>query len=555
MRRILHLAWFDMLALRVPLAAWGTLLLVEGALFYFGPFDNTGLPEFGRFSVSFGFVMVRWVATVVIIALLVHADPTVGTTSFWRSRPISRPVLMASKLLSAFLMCVALPAVVAMVVLLLLGVDPWQAVVGGSATCYEQVLIVLIVVALASVTGDLVQLTVAAVIGLGVWLAMEQVLLPGAFSIWPTLEKTLAYGPRLPLPAVVVGLGALVTIHQYLTLRMWRSAAVLVFAIALASMAPRLGIATPRTSLSWPAVVAASLISPSDVALSVVAGSQFEQRPSRTINDKITSVRQLSFQLTTSGEPAAIWLKPVEITSSLEFPDHSIGRWSSRWPSVVLRLESPPPATVADQPYRGIRQALGNPELVISPYLRQARTGLSVFEIPESQWQQYQGQPVRLDATVTMLAHRFRAMAAAPLKAGVRMSLPDGGVVAVQSARRTLSGITVVLRETGAQSTRWVGLTATGRYFVLRNATKGLALLGSSSGYRSSAYSMPFGGSRAFSTSWELFFAVLGTPAGGQGMVDEWMKNAELVRVDMDTVGTVVRPLRIDNLVMGAGQK
>jgi hypothetical protein len=263
MRRILHLAWFDMLALRVPLAAWGTLLLVEGALFYFGPFDNTGLPEFGRFSVSFGFVMVRWVATVVIIALLVHADSTVGTTSFWRSRPISRPVLMASKLLSAFLMCVALPAVVAMVVLLLLGVDPWQAVVGGSATCYEQVLIVLIVVALASVTGDLVQLTVAAVIGLGVWLAMEQVLLPGAFSIWPTLEKTLAYGPRLPLPAVVAGLGALVTIHQYLTLRMWRSAAVLVFAIALASMAPRLGIATPRTSLSWPAVVAASLISPS----------------------------------------------------------------------------------------------------------------------------------------------------------------------------------------------------------------------------------------------------------------------------------------------------
>jgi hypothetical protein len=221
----------------------------------------------------------------------------------------------------------------------------------------------------------------------------------------------------------------------------------------------------------------------------------------------------------------------------------------------VLRLESPPPATVADQPYRGIRQALGNPELVISPYLRQARTGLSVFEIPESQWQQYQGQPVRLAATVTMLAHRFKAMAAAPLKAGVRMSLPDGGVVAVQSARRTLSGITVVLRETGVQSFRWVGLTATGRYFVLRNATKGLALLGSSSGYRSSAYSMPFGGSRAFSTSWELFFAVLGTPAGGQGMVDEWMKNAELVRVDMDTVGTVVRPLRIDNLVMGAGQK
>jgi hypothetical protein len=39
--------------------------------------------------------------------------------------------------------------------------------------------------------------------------------------------------------------------------------------------------------------------------------------------------------------------------------------------------------------------------------------------------------------------------------------------------------------------------------------------------------------------------------AGGPVVDDEWMKSAELVRVDSKVLGTVTRPLRIDNLVIG----
>jgi hypothetical protein len=218
-------------------------------------------------------------------------------------------------------------------------------------------------------------------------------------------------------------------------------------------------------------------------------------------------------------------------------------------------LKNPVRATAADQPYRSVRQALGNPDLNLPPYLRREQAGLAVFEIPESQWQRYRGQPTRLEANVTMLAYQHKAMAALPLRAGGRMSLPNGGVVSLESARRTQSGVTVLLRETYLETVAGGWLAAGGRDFVLRNAPRQLALFGSNSGLRLSAYTWYFGASRVRTIEWELVFAVPGTAAAGPAMADDWMKNAELIRVDMALIGTITRPLRIDNLVIGAGQK
>ncbi|MCX6537769.1 MAG: hypothetical protein NT151_02355 [Acidobacteria bacterium] len=438
MRRVLHLAWFDALALRVPLAVWGVLLLVDGTIFYLGPIDNIGLPEIGRLSVTFGLAAVRWVATVVIVAMLVHADPTVGTTTFWRTRPISRLALLASKLISALLWLVVLPGVVATVVLYLLGLELGAASIGGSNASYEQAVIALMALGLAIVTRDMVQFIVAAVVGIG----------------------------------------------------------------------------------------------------------------------KMTLVRQVSFEVVTSGEPEAMWFRPVEVRSDLEFQDHSVATWARRWPGA----QSPPssarrPLTADDQPYKSIRQALGNPELVVPSTFKWTPYRLAVLEIPDAQFQRYRGQSARVNATVTMLAYRYSAGAAAPLKAGSRISISQRGVASIESVSRTPSGITVVMRQTYLEDFSGYRYTNDRQDFILRNATSRVALFGTLSGFRSAAYAMYFGMSHATTQVHQLFFSARDIPAGAAGMDDEWLKNAELVRMDTKVLGTVTRPLRIENFVLGAAQK
>jgi hypothetical protein len=553
MRRIRHLVWFDALALAVPLAAWAVFLLVEGTLFYFGPAETASLPDVGSVSATLGLAIVRMVATAVIIALLVHADPTVGTTAFWRSRPIPRLALLVSKLISALLWLVVLPGIVTTIVLLLLGMDLAAASEGGSIVSCDQTVFVFAALALAIVTKDLVQFIVAAAIGIGLLSAFNEPLLPAALSMWPTLANLLYYLPRVAVATVVIGLAGLVTIYQYLTLRVRHSIAMLACALILASVAPLLGARVSVRASTWPEPAPTGLIGPSDVVLSVVPGTQLDRQTSRGLNNKLTLMHELSFEVVTSGEPDAVRFTPVEVRSDLECQGHSVATWTRSYPW----FSSPASGTrtrvtAVDQPYRSIRQALGNPELVIPPSFTRTARRLAVFETTDEQFLRCRGQSARLDANVTGLAYRYREAAATPLKAGSRMLIPNTGVMSVESASRTATGIMVVLRETRLEHYGdWWGV-GDGRSFVLRNATRRLVLYGAwAQRFRSDSYTRGFAASNVVSTFSELSFSVPDAAAGGPVVDDEWMKSAELVRVDSKVLGTVTRPLRIDNLVIG----
>jgi len=557
MRRLLHLAWFDTLAMRVPLALWGAVLLIEGAVFYFGPIESPSLPEFGRMNAMLGLVVIRMVASVVIIALLIHADPTVGTTAFWRSRPISRLALLGSKLLSTALWLVVLPGVVTTVVLSLLGMNLADAATGGSMTSYEQAVFVSMALALAIVTKDLVQFIVAAVIGIGILYGFGEALLPAALSTWPGLKTTLIYLPRVKVSTIVIGLVGVVAIYQYLTLRIRYSIAMLTCVVVVAAIVPRFGGARYSTEYSWPAAAPTNLVSPTDVALSVDPGTQGERTTSDFVNNAGTRVRELSAGITLSGEPRAIYLAPAEVRSTVEFQDHVVTRWSSRWP-VASRGGEVRPATAADQPIRSMREALGSLELIIPPSELHWPLRLRLFALPEGQYVRRLGQAVGLDAVITLLAYQHDIVATLPLRAGTRMPVSKGSVL-IESASRTSTEVTVVLRETSLeryydQSEYWWGRW--GHPYVLRNATRRLAIVGHfPGGIRFASYTTYFANTRVVTIVRPVTFTVPNAAAGGPVLDDEWMKGAELVRLDTRLLGTVTRPLRIENFVLGGEQK
>ena len=557
MRRLLHLAWFDTLAMRVPLALWGAVLLIEGAVFYFGPIESPVLPELGRMSAMLGLVVIRMVASVVIVALLIHADPTVGTTAFWRSRPISRLALLGSKLVSTALWLVVLPGVVTTVVLSLLGMNLADAATGGSMTSYEQAVFVSMALALAIVTRNLVQFIVAAAIAMGMLSAFSDALLPALLSTWPDLTHTLIYLPSVKVSTIVMVLACAVAIYQYLTLRIRYSIAMLACAVIIASVVPRLGASRYSVLPSWPPAAPPSIVSPTDLAISVAPATQRERTTADFVNGASQRIREVSFEAVMSGEPEAIYFRPAEVRSAMEFPGRVVTRWSTRWPfggssrSDVTRL-----VTVADQPYRGIRKALGYPELVIPPSETWSPLRLRLSAIPEEQFQRYRGQTVGLDAILTLLAYQYDIVATLPLGAGNRTSVSNEGSVLIESVSHTSTGITIGLRETSLeryydQSEYWWG-----HPYVLRNATRRLAIVGHfPGGIRFASYTTYFANTRVVTIVRPVTFTVPNAAAGGPVLDDEWMKGAELARLDTKLLGTVTRPLRIESFVLGGEQK
>jgi len=556
MTRVLHLVRFDALALRVPLALWGVVLVLEGAFFYFGPFESAPLPEFGRLSATLGSTVIRMIVSVLMVAMLVHADPTVGTTAFWRSRPISKLTLLASKLVSTALWLVLLPGVVTTVVLLLLGMNFADASSGGALTSYEQAVFVSMAFALAIVTKDLVQFVVAASIGIGVSLVIEQTIMNAAYPVWPLLRQAFSYLPRVAAGSLTIGLVALVAIFHYLTLRRRYSIAMLVCAMIFAAVVPRLGSRTSTTS-SWPPAAPASLVQPTDVALSIAPDTQAARDAAPSVDGPGIPRSVVSFEVEASGLPEAIYLRPAEVRSVVEFQDHSRVNWSGRWPATGLR-DGGLRAKARDQRYRTIMKALGYPELNVASSTngRSSRYRLNVSQIAQNQLTSHRGESARLEASVVLLANQYDVTATVPLKVASTTPMPSRGAVSIESVSRTSTGITISVRETSVERYDDTWYWSGWREYALRNSQRRQVLIGDiTAGGRYGSYTFSFVGAQVRTGVFSWFFRVPDAAAGGPLVDDEWMKGAELVLLKARLVGTVTRQLRLDSFVVGGTRK
>jgi hypothetical protein len=174
MRLVIHQALKDIRSLRWMLVVWLALVAALHVVALLGlrvpPADF--VRDTTLMSAHTAFLAMMAGAFVVIPALVMQNDPAVGTTAFWFTRPISRPVLIAGKLLVATSAFVVLPVLVDAITLLVAGVElPSVLATAGEALAVQAVWL-LPVMALAAMTTSLAQFVLAALLEVVFFLAL-----------------------------------------------------------------------------------------------------------------------------------------------------------------------------------------------------------------------------------------------------------------------------------------------------------------------------------------------------------------------------------------------
>ena len=109
-----HIVKKDFRRLQVPLVFWALLLVAQiliGVRLLHGDGDN--LEWFGRLGLYGNlFFALDLIVTYVLVAMLIHDDPLVGSRVFWLTRPISGARLLGAKLLGIVLMFGVLPVLI-----------------------------------------------------------------------------------------------------------------------------------------------------------------------------------------------------------------------------------------------------------------------------------------------------------------------------------------------------------------------------------------------------------------------------------------------------------
>jgi hypothetical protein len=538
MKHIVHLIWFDLKATRNLILVWGLVLVVQAVLLAVGP-DRVVADTLGN-SVGwdFGMLAVRVGVTIAIAVALVQYDPLVGTTAFWRTRPASRIALMTSKLLTMLIVLAVLPALVVGLLLLYLGLMPFDALAGATTVAVEQIGTVGLTLPLAMITASLAHFAIAAAGTFAYTWLLARICLPALFYWWPGLAVNLG-GWAMPLAVGALPLGViLVVLNQYLTLRTKRSVAIIVVAVLLAMYAIRLPHAERAVAVGTP--VDPAILNAASVTIHVDPAS---------IQSEIVTVggpaaprqaTRMSAQWTWTGEPNAVILLPASIDSTIRFGDRSEFRMTGSRRSSRLRLTGT--ATADTQPYRSIRAALGGDALVLP--ISEAGLGYSsdIAELPTDMFRSHYDDTGVLDANLRMRVLRYVVLASVPLKTGASFTVPArrGTVIEVE---RSSVGASVTLRDVSAESYPPSYSTP---FYLLRNAVRHQAALVTGQVWRRYGATFDVAGRRVRVGSVRLDVVLPPGEAERIGLNDEWLKEAELVWVDLEELGSVTLPLHVD---------
>ncbi len=189
-----------------------------------------------------GLIIVQIVMGYVLVARLVQADTLAGTTSFWRTRPISSRRLLVAKALGAFLLFGLLPLVLLLPWWLYCGFGWREILWAGIDTLGWQLLMIAPAFLIASLTDELGRLllwSLMLLIGLVSWALLLKVVF-GSFE-WRGRVIGLGAGvmyTRLWVEALVFVLGAgVIAAHHYLTRHLVRSIVLVVAWLGLICVA------------------------------------------------------------------------------------------------------------------------------------------------------------------------------------------------------------------------------------------------------------------------------------------------------------------------------
>ncbi|MEW5981475.1 MAG: hypothetical protein AB1806_03780 [Acidobacteriota bacterium] len=493
-------------------------------------------------SISLG----RMLLASLLTARLIHRDPLVGTTAFWRTRPIGSGTLLASKLASLGLVAVLLPAVVLGAAWWGTGLLPTDGLVAVRVLAVEQAMVVVITAMAAVVTASLVHLVIAGVAGVALVTLANGVLLPAIMATRPFVwERLFGVKPAWYL-GTLFAFGLAAVAHQYFTLREWRTAGLVAFALVAAVASPRF-LARDAGPVAVP--LNRAVVSPDAVSLSAAPGSL--PAPAPAVSGSPTSGRTVEYfaALVADGLADGVFVRPLRIDGRLTADGGSVS-FSTR-PGFVL-IGAPG----ADAWQLSLQAALGEVPLLAAPQTSAPaephRMGLA--QIRHDDARRLVASRQTLMADVELAAGRCRVAATAPLRPGSRL-LVRGKSMEILSVTPGAGGV-AELHITSIQGPPDVRFFQTALclrnrdrrqaarvYYVSyrRGFTGALGMLGVRPEHATMTLKLPSDG-RPLTAEWL---------ATGPGLEADWLAGAELVYLDVEDLGTFTRPLRMEFTIPG----
>jgi hypothetical protein len=552
MSTIRHLVWHDIRALRLPLAAWALVLFAQALMMAIWPrFIDPETPG-GSIASLAGFLAgARLAFTILLTVLIVQRDSPVGTTAFWLTRPIRPSAMAASKLSSAALVLVVLPAVIGWTLFSALDLPQAEVLDGVWQLLLEQVMIVGLSAMGAAITASIPQFAVVAVAG---------VLLMGTLiSQWRPFIQQL---PALPLAgsatplagwAAVTVLGtAAVLVYQYSRRHVVRAAATVAGVLVLGALSA-LSTRAPLDAAP-PAPLRAGILDPAAITLDVDASAvRAESGSTNDARGRQARYRYAGAILHASGAPPAVVLQPWSIASTWRPGSAPAIQWQRQRAASSLR--SVQRDTDADgQLLESIARALGSVEL-----LRPVRPEPSAFyttllSLPEERLSRLSSAQGPLDAAVTLRAWRYRVVETVPLAVESTIAARQGRLT-VRAVGRTRDAVVVDVSRVFLQRWMWTsedlfgsGGVGSAERLAIRNASRKQAILLAAEPGRQLYYSLVSGMSNLqLGTGTRRMRFVI--PLADEDRVrldDEWLKGAELVVMRPEDLGVFARPLRVE---------
>ena len=544
MNLALHIFKKDVRHLRGLLAAWALLVVLQAGL---GGSGLAASADNMAWEVAFGIIgmlvpMLQALLVFVLVPLLVHDEPLVGTTAFWFTRPIARTDLFKAKALFCGGLLVLAPLAVELAVLAANGATVRQLALAAPEILLGRLELLLMVAALAVLTSSFARFILWAALALVVFMVVSAVGYIVALFMNPAAVMRMAQEPSLmasrQIAAGVAGvvLSAAVVAHQYLRRRTAVSAGLWVASLALALALPPL----------WPFDFMRAAVDPAAATGYDAAGLEVALAgPRLTVSDhfrmsgKEGRRKNVRGEVRAGGGAPGYELRPRIAAAEFVFDDG----FAARDAAEDFDLEQAAPDAAA------LERGLGGARLLNPPESRHVLR--SLLSLKETDYDARRDRRGTLTATVEVGVYGYAEAGAVPLRARERIERGAEQAV-ITDVLREPGGCAVILRQRTLRllfarktpADRAFGAAAPDTVYVLRNRARGEALLpedesGGDFGEMVNAdrqlqirsVRLRFGGGDA-----------------GRAVDEDWLAGAELVRLEARPVARATRELRAENV-------
>jgi len=438
---VFHLLRKDLRHVRVFFGLWLFFLLAQTALIGVG-LRSGDMPWQIAYSVlALGIPLLQALVLVVLIPILLHDEPLTGSTAFWFTRPLSRPLLLAEKILFVLLFLVLPPLVLDAANVLFNGFAPRDALASMAQAFSASLAVILPVAAFAVVTRSFAGFILWLVVSWAVMLALGFLVQFGRMVFFPASFLAESQQQTLMLSRAFVGgacsvLGAAFVVgNQYLR-RRTKVSIIAIILTGLASFAAQslwnLDFLKRPLSAADPAIFTAETVVPSlETGRSIFASDAITFTPGR---EACTDVR-LPLQI--SGVPAGYVLSILDARGALTF---------SNGQTVPFHSGSLLAFDVSDYLWpEAISSAIGG-AVVRNSSVQDYRLFPQLLQLPTSVYQERRKDLASFQADITFAIREVAQVASLPLRPGAHFERGSRHLE-IASVLRQSDGCRIVFHE------------------------------------------------------------------------------------------------------------